>query len=389
MEHAQRGLLGPAEAGQLGAARGSDGVEQWPVMAFLHQARLPQADLGRAAGAAARGRAGWRPRSRGRGSGRRPGPGVRSRSAAITAAVAGGGLAAGARSSIPRAAVSSSIAITRVSPSTDAAQLARGGPAHRDVVLLHRRAGDRVDARRDGEPLELGDDRRLRVLGDHQAGVHARVVGEERRQAVAARRVEEAVGAALGDARDVGGGDREEVEHVARAGRRGSCRWTPCGRPSQTTGLSIAAASSRVATAAACSTRVAGRAADGGPAAQRVGVLHARVLRAAVAGDDRAARQHRADVGGGERLPVLRAQVLQVGGEHAVGAEQALDAHRRRDVGGRQQVAQVGDREHEHAEHPVGAVDQREPLLLAQLDGCRPASRRAARRRRRGGRARR
>ena len=32
---------------------------------------------------------------------------------------------------------------------------------------------------------------------------------------MAARGVEEPVGAALGDARDVGGGDREEVEHVA------------------------------------------------------------------------------------------------------------------------------------------------------------------------------
>ena len=31
------------------------------------------------------------------------------------------------------------------------------------------RARDRVDARRHGEPLELGDDRRLRVLGDHVA----------------------------------------------------------------------------------------------------------------------------------------------------------------------------------------------------------------------------
>ena len=41
-----------------------------------------------------------------------------SRSAAITAAVAGAGLS-GARSSIPRAAVSSSIASTRVSPSIE------------------------------------------------------------------------------------------------------------------------------------------------------------------------------------------------------------------------------------------------------------------------------
>ena len=37
-----------------------------------------------------------------------------------------------------------------------------------------------------------------------------------------------------------------------------------------------------------------------------------------------------------------------------------------------QQVAQVGDRQHEHAEHPVGAVDQRQAFLLGQHDRLDP-----------------
>ncbi len=71
-------------------------------------------------------------------------------------------------------------------------------------------------------------------------------------------------------------------------------------------------------------------------------------------------------------LAVLRAQRVQVLREDAVGAEQALDAHRRRDVGGREQRAQVVDGQDEHAEHPVRAVDQREPFLLVQRDRVRP-----------------
>ena len=66
----------------------------------------------------------------------------------------------------------------------------------------------------------------------------------------------------------------------------------------------------------------------------------------------------------GRGLPGVRAQRLQVGGEHGVGAQQRLDAHRGGDVGGGEQQPQVVRGQHEHAEHAVGAVDQREALLL-------------------------
>ena len=67
-----------------------------------------------------------------------------------------------------------------------AAQLARCRPAHRHVVLLHRRRRDRVDGGRHGQALELRDDARLGVLGDHVAGVDPGVVGEEGRQSAVA-----------------------------------------------------------------------------------------------------------------------------------------------------------------------------------------------------------
>ena len=140
-------------------------------------------------------------------------------------------------------------------------------------------------------------------------------------------------------------------------------------RPSSvTTGLSIAAASSRVRDQRGVGQRVPRGARDLGRAAQRVGVLHAGVLGAAVGSHERALLEQPPDVRGGVSLAGLRPQRLQVVGEHAVGAEQALDAHRDGDVGDRQQVAQVGDRQREHAEHPVGAVDQREALLLVEGD---------------------
>src|SRR3546814_527870 len=69
-----------------------------------------------------------------------------------------------------------------------------------------------------GQSLELGDDRGLRVLRDHVAGVDARVVGEERVEAVAAGLVEESVRTALADAGDVRGNDGEEVEHIGDRG---------------------------------------------------------------------------------------------------------------------------------------------------------------------------
>ena len=79
----------------------------------------------------------------------------------------------------------------------------------------------------------------------------------------------------------------------------------------------------------------------------------------------------------------MRSQDLQVGGEHAVGAEQPLDAHRRRDVRKPKQRVDVDDREDQLTEHPVGAVDEGQAFLLRKLDGRES---RACQRGRRGSR---
>ncbi len=124
------------------------------------------------------------------------------------------------------------------------AQLAGRPPPHRHVVLLHGAGGDGVDAGRDGEPPVLGHHRRLRVVGDHHAGVDPGVGRQERRQAVRAGAVEQPVGAPLGQRAEVGDGDGEEVADVgerravevaarldpAVAAGPSGCRWRPPAR---------------------------------------------------------------------------------------------------------------------------------------------------------------
>ncbi len=102
------------------------------------------------------------------GASQRSGPAgsTTARMAACAAPVPAAGVS-GARKSSARAAVISSMASTRDEPVDAAAQLAPGAPAHRHVVLLHRRGRDRVHARRRREPLELAHDPRRRVLRDH------------------------------------------------------------------------------------------------------------------------------------------------------------------------------------------------------------------------------
>ena len=64
----------------------------------------------------------------------------------------------------------------------------------------------------------------------------------------------------------------------------------------------------------------------------------------------------------------MGAQREDLGREHRVGAEQSLDAHRRDDVGDREQAAHVVAHERQHPEHAVGAVDEREAFLCLEDD---------------------
>ena len=104
-------------------------------------------------------------------------------------------------------------------------------------------------------------------------------------------------------------------------------------------------------------------------AAQRIRILHPRerVLAArGPAADPRGTGQQPAQVRGGGLLPRMRAQRVQVLGEDVVGAQQPLDRQGRGQVGGGGEPAEVRSGQHQHAQHPVGAVDQGQALLFPQ-----------------------
>ena len=54
--------------------------------------------------------------------------------------------------------------------------------------------------------------------------------------------------------------------------------------------------------------------------------------------------------------------------EHAQGAVQAFDGHRGGNIGDLRQILQVSDGQAQHAEHAVGAVDQRQAFFFFQLE---------------------
>jgi hypothetical protein len=85
-----------------------------------------------------------------------------------------------------------------------------------------------------------------------------------------------------------------------------------------------------------------------------------------VAGHDLGASKQGAHPCGGDNLPGMRSHCDEVSGKRGVGAQQRLDAHRGGEVRGGEQPVQVGRGEHQHAEHPVGAVDQGEAFLLGE-----------------------
>ena len=139
-------------------------------------------------------------------------------------------------------------------------------------------------------------------------------------------------------------------------------------RPSgSTTGLSMNETSFACGDRAGVLDGVTRCAVDLRRAAQRVGVLDP-IVAVAMAGDDRRTGEQRPEVRRAGRLADLRAHADEVGGERPVGAEQRLRRHRPGDVGDAQQHIEVGEGQDEHAEHPVGAVDERQALLGPQRE---------------------
>jgi hypothetical protein len=189
---------------------------------------------------------------------------------------------------------------------------------------------------------------------------------QERRQAVRAGDVEHAVGAPLGDGRQLADGDGEEVAHERhRSAVEVAAALDPTvgedhrvvDRRRRSSRSAIVRACAIVSSAAPCTCGVHRNeyASCTRPSPSRWLATIGR------------AREQAGEVAGARRLADLRAQRLQVGGERPVGAEQPLDRHRRSDVGESGERTQIVQREAEHAEDAVGAVDQRQALLRPQL----------------------
>ncbi len=290
----------------------------------------------------------------------------------------------GARRSRARAAVSTSMASTRVSASTERRSLRAADQPIETWSSCIARGRDRVDARRDREPLHLADHRR--------PGCTGRSCGRSRRRG---RRRGTAAARASGPASSNRSVRRSLIEarSAAAIARKSSTKATgaPWKLPLDSTrpsgerppGCRSPSRSSRSATQRGVGERVARGAVHLRGAAQRVGVLHLGVVRRGGCATIGEPASRRACWRRERGLARVRAQGLQVGGEHAVGAEQRLDAHRRRRGRRRWTSArEVVAGEHEHAEHAVGAVDEGEALLRGQHVPARARPRRARRRRR-------
>ena len=303
-------------------------------------------------------------RSRARATGRGR---ARPRRALTRSAIAGRSRAtgsSGARSARARAPASSSIATTSAKGVEGLAELPRRVPAHRDVVLLHTRRGDRVDARRRRQTLHLRHQSRLGVLGDHQPRVDAGVLGEERRKPVTAIHVEHAIGATLGHRGDVGERDGEEVERVAdgravevavghqRAVREH--RGVVDGRGQLDVG-DVRGVRRR------CRARRRGPGARSA-ASRRPAPGWGRPGASSRSASPRAARRGsprcHAGPGAGATRGSRRGRPVR--------AAQGLDRERRREVDLSHQRVRVVEGEDQLTEHAVGAVDEREALLLGE-----------------------
>ena len=191
---------------------------------------------------------------------------------------------------------------------------------------------------------------------------------QERRQPVRPVRVEHAVGAALRDGPEVGGGNGQEVEHVAH---RGAVEVAVAGDLARLEHHRVVDGCGQLSLGdgAGMGHGVAHRTRDLGRTAQRVRVLHATVS-LTVRGDDSGPGERLEHAGGTQRLPRMRSQrLVQLRAEDLVGAQQSLHAHRSDEVGAVAEHVEVGEREDQHPEHAVSAVDEGQPLLLLQLDG--------------------
>jgi len=248
----------------------------------------------------------------------------------------------------------------------DAGELG-GGARAETVVVLH--AGGRRDIGNGGRRAESDDLVAAGgggVLGDHEPAADARVRGEigaEVGLGIGGGEHEER--SAFGDAGDVGEGDGEDVhgdgdghavevaagDDVSRAHRVGEDKrvvgdggeLAQDGGPHRVDGV-------------ACGAEHLG------DAAERVGVLNARVV-LAMAGEDLRAGEQASDRGGDFALPGLVSSGVEAIVEECVGRAASVDGHGGGAEGGREERVDIDQGECGTAGHEVRAVDEGESFF--------------------------
>ncbi|HEX6851539.1 MAG TPA: hypothetical protein VF139_09030 [Candidatus Polarisedimenticolaceae bacterium] len=242
----------------------------------------------------------------------------------------------------------------------DARGLPGRGHPHRHVVLLGGGGGDRVDGRRVGEDLVLGDQGGGGDVGHHESRVQAWLVGEERRE-VGQVGIEQALDPPLRDRRERTRRDGEVVE--------GESHRLPVEVPPGNE-IAVLREDHRVVRrcvdldgedAAHVRQGVPDRPVHLGHAAQRIGVLDLAAV--GVRTLDRAPLEQAAQVRRGAPLAGVGPRVVQPRVERPVGSLEGLEGHRARDVGDRGEPFGAQEGEHADRGHHLGAVDQRETFL--------------------------
>src|SRR3984893_18903421 len=84
------------------------------------------------------------------------------------------------------------------------------------------------------------------------------------------------------------------------------------------------------------------------------------------ADDPRVAKQKHKGGGAGD-LPGMWTDLVQLRLERAVGPHESLRRHGRSYVRGSEAALRISARESEHAQHPIGTVDQGQALLRLEL----------------------
>ena len=218
------------------------------------------------------------------------------------------------------------------------------------------------------EDLVLGHQRRGRVLGQHVAVVEAAVGGQEGRQ-LGELAGQQAEGAALADAGDLGHGHRRQVERQSErlaVEVAGADHVAGVGKDERVVGHRLDLDGDHLAQPA---VGVAAGAVHLRDAADRVGVLH--LVAVEVAEHDLAALGGVAHVARRVQLAGDRAQLLDTVRERADRAAQTLDAHGADQVGRVEQRLAVGDRQAADGGHELGAVEEGEALLGFERDAAR------------------